>query len=70
MIAFGHDVFGRHQQFVNGGSQTTFQQNWFRCLAGAAQKGIILHVPGANLDNIGVLLDKVDTGVVGGLGDD
>ena len=58
-IALGQDVFRREQQLLDGGGETSLQQNRLPGAAGALQQRIVLHVPGADLDDVGDLGHEV-----------
>src|SRR5215470_11410561 len=70
VIAFGQDVFGSHQEFVESSGHAALQQDWFFRAAGALEQGEILHVARADLNDIGVFFHEVERFVVDGLGDD
>ncbi len=69
VIAFGEDVFGGHEKFVEGGRHAAFEQDGFFGAAGALEEREILHIAGADLDDVGVFLNEVEGFVVDGLGD-
>src|ERR1700730_15278707 len=70
VIAFAEDIFGGHQEFVEGGGHAALEENWFFGAAGALEQREILHVAGADLDHVGVFFDEVEAFVVDGFGDD
>ena len=59
VVAFGEDIFGGHEEFVEGGGHAALEENGKFGAAGAFEEGEILHVARANLDHVGVLLDEV-----------
>ena len=69
VVAFGEDIFGGHEEFVEGGRHAAFEENGELGAPGAFEEGEILHAAGANLDDVGVLLDEVERFVVDGFGD-
>ena len=60
VVAFGEDVLGGHQKFVEGGGHTALEEHGEFGAAGAFEKREILHVARADLDNVGILLDEVE----------
>ena len=71
VVAFAHDVFGGHQEFVECGA--TCRVSAARAFAGASgalEQRKILHVAGADLDDVGVFFDQIEGFVVDGFGDD
>ena len=70
VIAFGQNVFGGHQEFVEGGGHAALQQNGLFRTARPLEEREILHIAGANLDHVGVFFHQVERFVVDGLGDD
>src|SRR6266446_1874500 len=70
VIAFAHDVFGGHQELFERGGNPSLQQNRFARASGTLQQREVLHVAGADLNHVGVLLDQIEGLVVHGFGDD
>ena len=70
VVAFGHDVFGGHEQFFERGGHAAFEQHRLLGAAGALEQREVLHVARADLDDVGVFLDEVERFVVDGFGDD
>src|ERR1700722_6792793 len=70
VVAFAQDVFGGHQEFVEGGGHAALEENWFFGAACPLGGGEILHVAGADLNYVGLLFDEVEAFVVDGFGDD
>ena len=70
VVAFAHDVFGGHEEFVEGGSHAALQEHGLFGAAGAFEQREILHVACADLDDVGPLFDEVEGFVVDGFGDD
>ena len=54
------DIFGRKQQFLDGGGRSPFEKHGKARLTSGFQKRIILHVSGADLQDIGHLCDHGD----------
>src|SRR5258708_14167517 len=69
VIALGEDVLGGHEEFVERGGHAALEENRFFGAARAFEKGEILHVTRADLDDIGVFLDEVRRFIVNGFGD-
>src|SRR6266446_6864013 len=53
-----HDVFGGHEKFVERGGHAALEEDGFFGAAGALEQGEILHVAGADLNDVGVFLDE------------
>ena len=70
VVAFAHDVFGGHQEFVESGGHAAFEEHGFFGAAGTFEQRKILHVACADLDDVGVFIDEVERFVVDGFGDD
>ena len=70
VISFGEDVFGGHEEFVERGGHTALEEDWFFGAAGALEKRKVLHVAGADLNDVCVLLDKIERFVVNRFGND
>src|ERR1700687_1120427 len=70
VVAFGEDVFGGHEEFVERGGHTALEENGLFGAARAVEQGKILHVARADLDDVGVFFDEVEAFVVDGFGDD
>src|SRR4030043_2420872 len=68
-IAFGHDVFGGHEPFIDGGGETALEQDGLFHLSGQAQERVVLHVPGADLDDVGIISYNGETFAIDSLGD-
>src|SRR4030042_506571 len=68
-IAFGHDVFGGHEPFIDGGSHAALEKEGFFHLAGQAQERVVLHVPGADLDDVSIISYNGETFAIDSLGD-
>ncbi len=70
VVALGEDVFGGHEEFIESGGHAAFEENGKFGAAGAFEEREILHIAGADLDDIGVLLDEIERFIVDGFGDD
>jgi len=70
VIAFGEDVFGGHEEFVKRGGHTALEEDGFFGAAGALEKRKVLHVARADLNDVGILFDKIERFVVNRFGDD
>ena len=55
LVAAGHDVFGAHQPLLVGGGHAAFDHDGLVLMAHGLQKVEVLHVPGADLDDVHVL---------------
>ena len=69
-VALGHDVLHGHEPLIQGGVHAPLQHDGPVHRPGPAQQGVILHVAGADLDDVGVLGHLLQGVVVHGLGDD
>ena len=58
MISFGHNVFRAHEPFLNGGGHAPFQKHRHIQTAHRLQKVKILHISGADLDDIHALFQE------------
>src|SRR6267378_8582720 len=65
VVALRHDVFGGHEKFVERGGHAALEEDVLFGAAGALEQREILHVARADLNDVGVFLDKVE-----GFGDD
>src|SRR6185437_6628654 len=70
VVAFAHDVFRGHQKFFQRGRHAALEQHRFFGSSGALEEREILHVAGADLDNVGVALHQVQGFVVHGFSND
>ena len=70
VVAFGKDVFGGHEEFVEGGRHPAFEKDGKLGAASAFEEGEVLHVARADLDDVGVFFDEVERFVVDGFGND
>ena len=55
VVAFVHHIFGGHQEFVERGGHAALEEHGLLGAAGALEQGKILHVAGADLDDVGPL---------------
>ncbi len=69
-VAAGEDVFGGHEPFLDGGGEAAFEEDGLSGFADFKEEVEILHIAGADLDDIGVSLDDVDVAGVHDFGDD
>src|SRR5216684_2222804 len=70
VIALAHDVLGSHKKFFERRRDAALQEDWFASASGALEQREVLHVAGADLDDISILVDQVERFVIDGLGDD
>jgi hypothetical protein len=70
VVAFAENVFGSHQEFVESGGHAAFQEDGKFGAAGTLEKRKILHVARADLNDVGIFLDKIERFVVDGFGND
>src|SRR6266481_4541708 len=70
VVALRHDVFGGHEKFIERGGHAALEEDGFFGAAGALEQGEILHVAGADLNDVGVFLDEAKRFAVDGFGDD
>ena len=70
VVAFAHHVLGRHQEFFQGRRHAALHHHRNLGPSGTLQQRIVLHVAGANLDDVGVFFHQIHGLVVDGLGDD
>ena len=66
----GEDVLGRHQQVLHRRAHAALEQHRLLRLADFLEQVEVLHVAGADLEHVGVLLDELDLARVHDLGDD
>ena len=69
VVAFAHDVFGGHEELVERGRHTAFDQDRLAGPAGFLQQREVLHVASADLDDVGVLFHQFQGLFVEGFGD-
>ena len=69
MLPPGQDVFGRQQPFLDGGGDAALEHDRLARVAQLAQQREVLHVPRADLKDVGVLVDDLDLADVHHLGD-
>src|SRR5712691_4415281 len=70
VVAFGEDVFGGHEKLIKSGGHAALEENRFPGAAGALEERKILHIAGADLNDVGVLFDEVEAFIVDSFGDD
>ena len=59
-VAAGHDVLRAHQPLLDGGGQAALEQDRLAGLAQQAQQVEVLHVAGAHLDAVHLLVENFD----------
>ena len=69
-VALRQDVLGRHQQVLDRRAHPPLQEDGRPGPADLLEQVEVLHVPGADLDDVGVPLDQLDLARVHDLGDD
>src|SRR6266446_8452 len=70
VVALAHDVLGGHEKFFERCRDAALQEDGLAGASGALEQREVLHVAGANLDDVGVLVDEVERLVIDGFGDD
>ena len=70
VIAFGQDVFGRHEPFLDRGRHAPLEQYRAMQLPDGPKKAEVLHVAGTNLQDVGRFGHAVEFGQVQDLGHD
>jgi hypothetical protein len=70
VVAFGEDIFGGHEKFVEGSGHAALEENRLFGASGTFEEREVLHVAGADLDDVGVFLNEVQGFVVDGFGND
>ena len=70
IIALGHDVLGREQPFLERSRHPAFQQHRQLRPASPLKERKVLHAASANLNDITMLLDKIDMRLVDRFCDD
>ena len=69
-VALGEDVFGRQEQVADRGREPPLEEHRHVQLADALEQRIVLHVPRANLNAVGVLGDEMCAFFIHRLGHD
>src|SRR5258708_38198471 len=64
VVALAHDVLGGHEKFFERSRDAALQQDGFAGASGALEQREVLHVAGADLDDIGVLVYKIERFVI------
>ena len=70
VVAFGEDIFGGHEEFVESGGHAALEENGSFGATGAFEEREVLHIAGADLDDVGVVLDQIEAFMIDGFGDD
>src|SRR5579872_3548790 len=70
VVAFAEDVLGCHQKFFESGGHAALEENRLAGASGAFQQREILHVAGADLDDVGIFFDQIERLVIDRFGDD
>src|ERR1700674_5450665 len=70
VASLAHDVLGGHEKFFERRRDAALQEDRLAGASGELEQREILHVAGASLDDIGVLVDQVERFVIDGFGDD
>src|SRR6266403_1922392 len=70
VVALAHDVLGGHEKFFERCRDAALQEDGLAGASGALEQREVLHVAGATLADIGVLVDEVERLVIDGFGDD
>ena len=58
LVAAGHDVFGAHQQLLQGVGQAALEQDGLVHLAQLPKQVKVLHIPGTHLQHIHILKQR------------
>ena len=69
-ISLGEDVFGRHEQVFHGRAHAAFEEDGLLGAAAFLEQVEVLHVAGADLEDVGIALDGLDLARVHDLGHD
>jgi hypothetical protein len=59
-VAAGHDVFGGEEEFIEGGGEAALEEYGFLLIADGVEEVVVLHVAGADLEDVGVFADECD----------
>src|SRR5271165_4002631 len=70
VVALTHHVFGGHEKFFERRRNAPLQQYRLAGASGALKQREVLHVAGAELDNVGIFLNQLQRLMVHRLGDD
>src|SRR5215469_12238822 len=70
VIALREDVFGGHQEFVERSGHAALEKNGLFGATRALEQGEVLHVAGADLNDVRIFLDEFERFIVDGFGDD
>ena len=70
VVALAHDILGGHEELFEGGAEAALEQDGLAQLAGLLEQGEVLHVAGADLDDVGPLGDQFEGFAVEGFSDD
>ncbi len=69
-VAAGEDVFGAHEQFLDGAADAALEEDRFFLLAQRLEQRVVLRVARPHLEDVGVLADQRDVLGAHHLGDD
>jgi hypothetical protein len=70
VVALAHDVLSGHEELFQRGREAALEQDRLAQTAGVLEQGEVLHVAGADLDDVSPLGDQGEGFVVDGFGDD
>ena len=70
VVPLSHDVFRGHEKLVESGGEPALEEHGFLRAAGGFEQRKILHVPGADLDDVRIALDQIEAFTVDSLGYD
>ena len=70
VVAFAHDVFSGHEELFEGSAESALEEDGLAQAAGVLEQREILHVAGADLNDIGPLSDELKGFIVDGFGND
>ncbi len=60
VVSMGHDVFGSHEPLVDSGGHAPFEQDRSVGFPCPLEQAEILHVPGTDLQHVGIMLHQVE----------
>lgn len=69
VISTGEDKFRCLEEFLEGGTESTLEQDRLAGFSAAAQDSLVVHGLGADLDDVDVFDDSIDMGSIPDFGD-
>ncbi len=70
VVAFAHDVLSGHEELFQGGGEAALEQDRLAKTACLLEQGVVLHVAGADLDDVSPLGDEGEGFSIDGFSDD